>query len=153
MNEKRIVSVLAAGCLVSSVLAQVVPQIRCCDYIRNVSPPSSGGEACGTSTTTVSMCETGSVGTSAPDGKEEKSGNRPAICQLFDIGDQGSWINIPCGSLPQPPYSSAVFVGKLSNGSCCWAYRPGGGEVVFEWENTPIKVAICEDDCDGGGVH
>ncbi len=150
MNMDRVVSVSAIACVVGAVMAQVAPPtMKCCKYDVELIPPE-GGSACGAGTTMITRCETSSVGASVGDplAMKEQNGFRIAKCQIIDIGDQGSWINIPCGSTPPP---GAVFVGELENGSCCYATRPGGGEIVAEWNNDPIKVAICFDECDGDG--
>jgi len=151
MNMERIVSVSAVVCIVGSVAAQVAPTIKCCKYDIELTPPV-GGSACGAGTTSIVRCETRAVGASVGDplAMEERPGFRSARCQQIDIGDEGSWINIPCGSTPPP---GAVFVGELGNGSCCYATRPGGGVIVDEWYNDPIKVSICLGGCDDGGVH
>jgi len=151
MNMNRIVSVSAVVSIVGSVVAQVAPTIKCCKYDIELTPPI-GGAACGAGTTAIERCETRSVGASVGDplAMEDQGDFRSAKCQLIDIGDQGSWFNIPCGSTPPP---GAVFVGELGNGSCCYATRPGGGEVVYTSNNDPIKVSNCLGGCDDGGVH
>ncbi len=149
MNFTSITSVLAVSCLVGSIVAQVTPVIvECCSYTHDLEEPD-GGTPCGAGTSMVISCETGALNTgSMLLGKNL----RDATCRLIDIGSQGSWANIPCSMTPP---DGAIFVGKLANGSCCYATVPGPGGAAFidTYANSPIQVPVCGGECDGGGVE
>ena len=151
MNTNRIINISVLACIAGSVVAQVVPVLYCCKYNYQFSG-HPGGSPCGAGTTTVTICETSSSGTSTsdPNALKERDGIRNATCTEFDIGVSGSWANIPCES--EPPLGG-VFVGELEDGSCCYAV-PGAAPIDATVSNIPqLKVQKCSGGCEGGGVH
>lgn len=148
MNLNKTASVIATSCFIASVVAQVGPPVlRCCEYTHDLSTPLPWeGEPCTDDSTVVQSCEKGSVGATAPNGKVEQNRDRPAVCKIFNIGPAGSWTNIPCGS--EPSDLDAQFVGRLADGSCCWASNPTGILVINETESEQVKVRDCTPECD-----
>jgi len=148
MNLNKIVSVSAIACVTISVVAQVAPSLVCCKYNYGLFN-HPGGSACGYGTTTLSVCETTSVGTSDPEDMKMGQGQRFAECSDYNIGPNGYWVNIPCEA--DPP-QEGERVGVLPDGSCCYVVNPTGPAVTISVHPT-VKVQNCNSTCGDGGLH
>lgn len=114
----------------------------CCKY--KIDWSSEEGEPCSGNET--SFCESASQSAASTDlGARNDSGFRKAKCYHVKLHSAGSFFRIGCDQTP--PYG-AVFVGTLSDGTCCWATNV---QLFDPTTSQEFFVSNCEYICSGGG--
>lgn len=148
MRLQKAVNIASLSAFVSAAAAQVTPVIMCCVYNFTFIPLPLDPTPCGMGSQRTLSCETSTTTTSNPNDMKIFAGTRNARCKLFDIGANGYWVNIICGTTPPP---GAAFVGRLPDGSCCYAVNPLSHPVVADEPVEDVHVNNCGGVCDGGG--